>query len=104
MTHKVLELFDHPCKSFCSNADIILVKTRSLVNNSGLAVSYLNDVDVRKTPGLDSGVNEVSNRGMRVHIQYPHEREIPPPTYPRREQDRQTLRRNHRQSSRCVSS
>jgi hypothetical protein len=52
VTNKVLELFDHPYESLCSYTHVILVKTGSLVNNGRLAVSYLDNVDVRKTPSL----------------------------------------------------
>ena len=57
VTYKVLELFDHPYKSFCSHSDIILVKAGSLVDNFRLAVPYLDNVNVRKTSGLRGGVN-----------------------------------------------
>ena len=93
MTHKVLELFDHPCKALCAYAHIILIKTRPLVNNVWPAVPYLDNIDVRKTSSLESSINKHSTRGgggvTSIHVRRPREHEIPPPTYPRREQDPQ---------------
>lgn len=57
LTHKVLKLLDHPYEPLCSHANIILVESRPLVNNLRLAISYLDDVDVRKTSSLCSDVN-----------------------------------------------
>ena len=51
-TYKVLEFLEHPGKSLGSNADIVLVKTGLLVDDAWFAISYLNDVDVRKGSSL----------------------------------------------------
>ena len=63
MTHKVLELLDHPCESLCSHTNIIFVKTSPLVNNGRLAASYLDNVDIRKSSSLRSDVNRDFNWG-----------------------------------------
>jgi len=51
-TYEVLEFLEHPGKSLGSNADIIFVKTGLLVDDAWFAVSYLDDVDVRKGSSL----------------------------------------------------
>ena len=48
----MLEFLQHPGKSLGSNADIALVKTGLLIDDAWFAVSYLNDIDVRKGPSL----------------------------------------------------
>jgi len=101
-THKMLKLLDHPRKSLGSHTDILLVKTRSLVNNVWFAVSYLDDVNVRQTSRLRCNVSQELNRGTRLHVPHPHEPEVLPPTYSRRERGHQRARHSHRQSSRCV--
>ena len=54
VTYKMLELVNHPYKPLRAHTNIILVKTRSPVDNVRLALSNLDDIDVRKSPGLDS--------------------------------------------------
>jgi len=101
-THKMLKLLDHPCKSLGSYTDILLVKTRSLVNNVRFAVSYLNNVDVWETSSLGGNVSQGFNRGKWLHAPRPREPGILPLTYPRRERDPQRVYHSHQRSSRYV--
>ena len=92
----MLELLEHPGKSLRSYADILLVEAGLLVNDARFAVSYLDDVDIRKDPSLGINVSQEFDRGTGFHALHPHGLEILPPTYPRREKGPRRPHRSHR--------